>query len=105
MNRTEEVQIKYWAYEILSGGNKDETAALSSALSTSTIDLNLHLYCKRLGRHPLTPVLKSLNWIHFTSLLGIPRRLNPAMLRLYSIAINNGLIELKKTHTKKGAYL
>ncbi len=42
MSRTEEVQTKYWAYEILSGGNKDETAALSSALSTSTIDLNPH---------------------------------------------------------------
>lgn len=42
MNRTEEVQTKYWAYEILSGGNKDETAMLASALSTSTIDLNPH---------------------------------------------------------------
>lgn len=29
MSRTEEAQTKYWAYEILSGGNKDETAVLS----------------------------------------------------------------------------
>lgn len=42
MNRTEEVQTKYWAYEILSGGNKDETATLVSALSASQIDLNPH---------------------------------------------------------------
>ena len=42
MNRTEEVRTKYWAYEILSGGNKDETATLVSALSASQIDLNPH---------------------------------------------------------------
>ena len=39
MNRIEEVQTKYWAYEILSGGNKEEAAMLASALSTSTISL------------------------------------------------------------------